>query len=210
MIDDFYPDHEPEPTTILGLTLRPLALGHIILLHRWQSAFVTPGKVPTLDDLAIAVLICSVSYEDGSKLMQDETLGEFLERWVARLTGTESWLVRVGIRAPRDIDYGQAMLDFAQYLQRHWRAPKVIYDPGNFKEQECPEVQMVKVALMREMHFSDSEILNRSWLRCLWDYVTLKAIRGEVTMHNDEDVIEGLALANRMKAQLMNGRTPCP
>ena len=209
MIDDFYKDHEPAPTDILGLRLRPLALGHIILLHRAGSAFVIPDKVPTIDDLAISILICSLSYEDGAALFEDPTLDEFMLKWADRLTGMDRWLVRSGILPPRRIDYGEQMIRFAAYIKSHWQSPKYSYTPGDFRQNECPDVQLVKVALMRDMHFPEAEILNCSWLRCLWDFVTLRALKGEVTMYNEDEFAAAQTLANELAEKLMGKGVPC-
>ena len=40
MSRDYYAAAVPEPTTILGLPLLPLSLGHLILLNRCESVFI--------------------------------------------------------------------------------------------------------------------------------------------------------------------------
>jgi len=52
MTDDFYSVAIPEQRQILGLKLRPLSLGHVIILHRIESAFLCEG-IPDYQELAM-------------------------------------------------------------------------------------------------------------------------------------------------------------
>lgn len=49
----------PGKTVLLGHRMKPFCLKHRLALHAIESPFVTPGKELTLDDLFIAVKICS-------------------------------------------------------------------------------------------------------------------------------------------------------
>ena len=66
---DFYQAAVPDGWQILGVRLKPLSLGHLILLHRYESAFVV-GGIPTEADLVLSVLICSRTYEDAIDLVE--------------------------------------------------------------------------------------------------------------------------------------------
>jgi hypothetical protein len=57
----FYQAAVPDGWQILGVRLKPLSLGHLILLHRYESAFVV-GGLPTPADLVMSVLICSRTF----------------------------------------------------------------------------------------------------------------------------------------------------
>jgi len=89
MPDDFYSVAIPEPTTILGLRLRPFSLGHVLLLHRVKSSFVTEGEPQTLDDIALSVLLCALSYDDGCALLNrsKRSLDRLFIRWHRKLVG---------------------------------------------------------------------------------------------------------------------------
>lgn len=188
----------------MGIRLRPFSLGHVILLGRVRSSFVTEGEQISLHDLALSVLICGLSYAEGLALFNDKSLPQFFTRWHSKLAG-ESILTRLGIRRPKSIDYAGHAKAFAEYVQRGSKIPNYSYNPNDFRQMECPSVQIVKTTLMRDMHFSEADLLDRPWGLCLWDFVTLRALAGHVSMV-DEDAIKtamaaGEALAAKLKAR---------
>lgn len=200
MIQDFYLAHVPEPTTILGLELRPLSLGHLILLNRVESAFAV-GGTPGYDDLAISVFICSRSYADSIAAFNDPMLSDFMRKWHDKLTGADCWLVRLGLRQPQLIDLRKKCAEFAEYIKTHNQFPKYTYTPGDFGTLEVPLEQIVKVALMRDMKFPESEILDRSWWICMWDFLTLRAMTNQVRIYH-EDFESGIKEAQDYAEQL--------
>lgn len=208
-MSDFYQIAVPEQRQVIGLKLRPLALGHIILLERVQSAFIT-GQPPSYEDLALSALICSLSFEDGVEALRSQDAALLLKELAERITGSRSWLVRLGLRRPRVIDLEANCAAFSDYIREHSRIPHYTYTPGDFKTMECPSVQVVKVCLMREMHFGESEILNRSWALCLWDYVTLRAIKGEVSMISRDTIKGAQEAAMRVLELVKQGKVKVP
>lgn len=207
MIDPFYLAAIPEPTTLLGVRLRPLSLGHIILLNRVESAYVCGGD-PSFSDLALSVLICASTYREGLGHLCNPQLSSELKRWAKRLTHQDKFLVRLGFRKPVPIDFKEKSGEFIDYLAAGSKIPNYHFNPSDFTEISCPSAQLVKVGLMREMKFSEDEILDRSWALCLWDFVTLKAINGNVKMYNQESLDDALKLANELAFKL-NGGAKC-
>jgi len=205
MTDDFYSVAIPEQRQILGLKLRPLSLGHVIILHRIESAFVCEG-IPDYQELAIAALICSLSYEDGLQALADADTPRVLKLLGERITGVNEWRVRLGLRKPRVIDLEANIKAFTDYIQEGSRIPHYSYTPGDFKQMDCPSVQIIKVALMRDLKFTESEILNRSWALCLWDHVTLKAMSGQVSMVDRSEVENAQATAERLAELVKAGK----
>lgn len=185
---DFYQCAIPEQRQILGLPLRPLSMGHIILLNRIKSAFIVEGQPQTYEEVAIAALICSLPYQDGIKAITDPNAPKFFDYLGKRITGIGTWPVRLGLRRPRVIDLPAVCRAFGDYIKDHTRIPYYSFTDGDFADIAAPAVQLVKVALMRDMHFTEAELMDRSWQLCLWDHVTLKAMRGEVRMMEEEQV----------------------
>lgn len=204
MTDEFYSVAIPEQRQILGLPLKPLSLGHLILLHRLKSCFVCEGN-PGYEDLAIGALICSLSYEDGLQAINDPDTPKFLKLLAEKITGIRDLSVRLGFRKPRVIDIKANIEAFSNYIREGSSIPYYSYTPGDFKDIDCPSVQIVKVTLMRDMKFSESEILNRSWALCLWDFVTLRALKGEVQMVERDDVKNAQDVANRLADLVKQG-----
>lgn len=205
MGQDFYSVAVPEQRQVLGLPLRPLSLGHIILLNRIKSAFVTEGVPQTYEEIAIAALICSLPYQKAVAAIDDPETPKFLRYLANRITGVNTLGVIWGWRQPRVIDLNAVCKAFVDYLHEHTKVPYYTFSEGDFKEVSAPSVQIVKVTLMREMHFTEAEILDRSWAMCLWDYVTLRAIKGEIRMENEEAINDAKAIAERLQKMVEQG-----
>jgi len=197
MIEPFYLAAIPEPRTILGLKLRPLSLGHIILLNRVGSPFFTEGE-PSFADLATAVLICSLPYKEGLDVLNDPGIDSFMSKWHNRITGSDSVLVRLGFKKPQLIDFPAKFKAFSDYISEHTKTPFYRYEPGDFRPMDCPYSQVIKITLMRDLNITEAELLDRSWLMCLWDFVTLKAMAGHVIMGGEEEIKEAQDVANRL------------
>ena len=205
MTDEFYSVAVPEQRQILGLPLRPLSLGHLILLHRVKSAFVCEGTV-NYNELAIAALICSLTYDDGLACLKDPGTAEFLKLLGERITGIREWSVRLGLRKARVIDLPANVAAFSAYLKEGSSIPHYSYTPGDFKSVDCPQVQIIKISLMRDLHISESDLMDRSWAMCLWDYVTLRAMNGEVSMVPKEESDNAAAIGESLAALIASGK----
>ncbi len=205
MTDDFYAVAVPEQRQILGLQLRPLSLGHIILLHRVNSAFVSEG-IADYKEVAIAALICSLSFEDGQACLTDSDTPKLLQLLAEKITGVREWRVRFGLRKPRVIDLPANISAFSNYFKEGSSIPHYSFTPGDFKHIDCPSVQIVKVTLMRDMHFTEAEIMDRSWALCLWDFVTLRALKGEVSMVAKEEIDKASDVGKNLMELVKSGK----
>lgn len=181
---DFFTAAIPEPVAILGVRLRPFSLGHVLLLNRFGNAFGT-GKRPELADLIQAIVICSQDYESALADLDDPDLPNHVARWQRKLA-PRNWL---GIRqpglgfSPRD-----ALAAFADYVRAGSSFPLFSVDESKIGGViSVPMVQSVKVTLQSKMHFAESEILDRPWGLCLWDYFTIHAQEGNCKIGDATD-----------------------
>lgn len=211
MGEDFYLAAVPEPRTILGLRLRPFSLGHVLLLHRVKSAFLVPSEgAPSYSDLAISVLICAQTYEENLATFNDPTLPDFMRKWHDRITGADSIWCRLGLRNVSHIDLSQKCAEFADYIRAGSKVPDYDFNPGDFQEMACPSVEIIKVTLMRDMHFSEREIMDRPWALCLWDHVVLRALDNQVRMFGAEAKEDALEAARLLAKNIEEGKfKPC-
>lgn len=74
----------PEPVVCCRVELLPLCAGHLMLMRRFGSAFVT-GGIPTMDDLFISVWVCQRNYDDGCKFRWDDDMVTYCKSWGAEL-----------------------------------------------------------------------------------------------------------------------------
>lgn len=197
---DFYSASIPEPTTILGVRLKPLSLGHLLILHRLKSAFVTADEPVTIHDLALSVLVCAASYKEALEVFERRDMPKLFKKWHFKLTG--GWLSHLGFRKLKVVDYPEKVRQFSEYLQRGSNCPNYSYATSDSKAMECPTIQIVKVTLMREMGFTEAELMDRPWALCLWDFVTLKAIDGTVKFVNSDTLAEARRVADALQERL--------
>lgn len=202
MLNDFYHAAIPEPVTLLGLRLRPLSLGHMLLLHRVESAFVTGGMV-SFDDLCLSVFICAQPYAAALNAFNDTSLPRFMRRWYQKLTGDVWWrrLLRFKVRP---VDLLEKSNAFARYMEAGSKAPYFDYPEGG-EGSKIETVHAVQLALLAKTSLTEAEILDRPWGRCLHDYVALLAMEDKITIR-DKSVIQeaqeiGRRVAEKMKAR---------
>lgn len=203
--EEFYLAHEPEPTRILGVDLRPYSLGHIILLSRLGSSFVLGGE-PTLDDLAVTVFFCSLSYEEGRSVLCTGKV-DVQTRWgIRRLSLDDAmarWHRRIG-----EFDFSEKVKEVEAYMKAGSRHPMVSskhgYNPDTLA-CDCPFVQEVKVVLMSRMHFKEAEILDRPWSKCLWDYYTLLMIDGDLRIVDGTAIESAQSVADELQGKIDRG-----
>lgn len=186
LTDSYYSATVPEPRVILGVRLRPLSLGHVVLMNRVESAFVCGGPV-RYEDLAISVMICALTYEEGCKALEDSGLPNAMKKWAERLTRTR-WIDRALRRKPTPIAFGQKCDEFRDYLIKgSWHPNYKTNTDARSNDINLPSEQVVRVLLMREMGFSEAELMNRSWSLCLTDAYTIRALDGQIGIMPDDD-----------------------
>lgn len=175
---------------MLGILLRPFSLGHNLLLHRFNSPFVTGGKVGT-DDLAASVFICAQTWADNLATLRDGRV----ERRLGPLTWREHkdrfmsrWQRKAG-----HFDFRTKVKAFQKYLNDGGLGPRYSFNASEMRSIDCPEVQLVYLALKERLHFSEAEICDRPWGWCRHDFVALKAIDGHVRLEGDLDEAQAAA-----------------
>lgn len=204
----------PEPTTLLGLKLLPLRLGHLRLLHRIGSAFVVDAE-PSYEGLAAAVFICSRSYEDAIEGFADPDLSNQMDIWARKVHG-QRWNGKRWVGKAKPIDLGVKWLAFDAYLQRNDLRLREgedyqVADKENTRSVYAPFVETVRVKLQSRMHFTDSEILNRPWAWCMLDYYLLADSDSLIAIGVQEATREAIADSQAVAARALeklkeNGR----
>ena len=189
MSKDFYLAAIPEPVTLLGLRLRPFSLGHVILLHRVESAFVT-GSDPDYSDLALSVFICANKYQDAVSAFDDKKLPKFMKKWAKKL----------GV-----IDLQKKSDEFAEYIKNGSKIPHYSFNPADLTESKIESVHAVQLALISKTTLTEKEILDRPWGRCLHDFVAMRAMAGEIKLSEREDILNALEVARELDERLRNG-----
>jgi len=199
-MNDFYLAAIPEPVTLLGLRLRPYSLGHKILLHRVESAFVT-GTSVAFEDLALSVFICAQKFADALFSFNDADLPRFMARWHRKLTGDVWWRRKLRLSI-QQIDLKEKSEAFATYIANGSRIPYYDVPVDRINASEIESVHAVQLALMAKTTLTEAELLDRPWGRCLFDYVALQAMEDRCTIRDKSAIHDARAVADAIAAKL--------
>lgn len=221
MLSNFYLAAVPEPVTLLGLKLRPYSLGHKLLLHRIESAFVCGGPV-TYTDLAASIFICAQTYHEALASFSDPALPRFMAHWHRKLTGNLWWrrllhrsLSRFNVSCFKltPVDLQSKSKAFANYLEAGSQVPYYEIPADKSGSSQIETVQAVQLALMAKTSLTEAEILDRPWGRCLYDYLALNAMEDRCTIFDGQPaaerrnaIAEAQALANSLAKKLNPAR----
>jgi hypothetical protein len=119
----------PPVHRVLGVTLRPFAIGHWLHMQSMGLSWVT-GKEPILDDLLLGILACASSHANFSDDVRRGGIARAVKAWGLRLSGGRfgafrRWVRRVVFRQfiyPDEIvgfDFQSECAAFQRYIDEH-------------------------------------------------------------------------------------------
>ena len=188
----FTPYLQPVKTTCLGLELKPFSLGHNILLHGVESAFVM-GGLPDFSDIAISVFICSRSYTDAVKAFHSKEVHKFMAKWQKQIG---------------NFNLPEKCALFAEYLKQGNEVPTYSWpedQEGKSRPSTSPIVLAVKSTLQHKLNFREAELMDRPWNLCLLDWLILKELEGAIAFVDEDALAEAKKVADeayvRLKAE---------
>ncbi len=200
---DYYLARVPEPTTILGLRLRPFSIGHLLLLHRIKSYFAGEDENLTYEDLALSVLICSQKYEEAIASFNDPELPSLMGKWADKLTGN-GLLTRLGLRPLRIIPLQIKASEFVAYMQRGVRTLSYASTKEGGTPIPLPTVQVIRVTLLRNFGgLTDEALMDRPWGLCVEDYITIHTLDGKVKMYEAGSLPKAMDEAKAVYEQMV-------
>ncbi len=162
---DYFKAAVPTPCRVLGVALRPFCAGHIVLLHRIGSPFITGGSV-TRGDVMDAVFICAHDYKSGIEALNDENTVAFFRKWRNELG---------------EFDLKKKADEFAEYVKAGSEFNMVF----SAKQQKThvpitsiPSVQVIRCRLMSYYGMTQDEVMNMPWGLAQWDFYTAPVLEG--------------------------------
>lgn len=190
----YFDSQVPEPWTLLGLPLRPLSAGHIILLYRIRSPFVIPENEIKFEDLACAIFLCSMPFEDGVAALNDPQLADGLAAWMAQLLADRG-----------SIDLSEKVGEFQQYLADGCKGPSYT-STGDGTSGDAPGIGMVIAFLMSETTLTETQILNQPWRKSLWDAALVQGCRGRLQFISGETYGAALDIGRKLMEAVKAGK----
>lgn len=183
-----------EKHTLLGLQLKPLTIGHCLLLEQFECLPVKDDS-----DLITAVLICSRDHDEFMPLLEDPWL-----KWKLRI-----WHWRLG-----KIDWVEKILAFGDYFDSQSKPPLTVslQDSQSSGESGCPFMLHLKTYLTARCGYTQAEVLKTPVGLALWDYYAHAELEGNVKIVDreaaekavtdlDENIDELFAEARRIQQE---------
>ena len=163
----------PEAVRVFGILLRPFSIGHQVILSRFNSPIVTGGEAG-IEDLLFAVYVCGNTYEGCLESIATGRIFADLKRW-RRVMRRRQWYGLRPLTLPRFMLASQL---FREYIDAANTLPNLFTD-GKGQSIGSPPIQVLRVTLMRELHLSDTEVMNRPLSLCWYDYSTIVELEGK-------------------------------
>lgn len=178
----------PTKWTILGLTLKPLSLGHYILMRRLGCRYSADEDTSVdISDLIIGVLICSMSYEEFISFMDDEDFEKEIRKWGKTFTKQ--------VKKDKTFNLYDKFKLFKDYIidgtqmPLYWEGENVGKASGSHWSLNVHNV------LVGELGFTNSEALNMPLTQAFAHYFRYLETQGtvEIMRNNEEELIKGEA-----------------
>lgn len=206
---NYFDAQVPEPWQILGLKLLPFSVGHFVILSKLDSFAVNPNVKYNEQELLQAIWVCAHSYAENLRMLDDPRTILRIMRWHRVLTGRNNILHAMHLKKkPPAIDWAEKGQMFMNYMAEMENTPTYSISGENAKSVDLPMAQVLKVTLMRELGLSEMEVMDRPWALAVWDYITIKAMEGQVDVFDGEQLDQLQEKANRLGAMMskrMNG-----
>lgn len=157
-----------DPVIVLGRRLLPLSLWHICMLKEQDSPYITGGEVK-IQDLAIAVLICSMNRETFSHFMSDE---KSMQKAADDMV--DSWLLK------KEGDQRECFATFLAYINASFNAPEFWEEEKSNQIKDrlrCPiEWHLIIMLLKERICNTEEDAWNYSYQRAVcWRAVISEA-----------------------------------
>lgn len=115
MAENYFTASIPDPVQILGLALRPFSLGHFFLMKRFEVAFASEEfRDATIQDLILAVLICSRTYDQFLELIETNDFHQQVRAWGEK--------IGIHFSLPEKVRL------FNAYLAEAFKQPAIVYE----------------------------------------------------------------------------------
>jgi hypothetical protein len=201
----------PNRHTVLGLELKDLALGHYLLMRRYDCAYASDTETNVnLTDLILGVLICSMTFEEANeffnlppiKFWSVENLKTFGRAWyLSRSLGTTGYEIRCWsdkyIKQVKRQKYYNILSEakaFQRYLDEGNQMP--IYFPVKESDKPSPAHWSIGLHNFLLTKYTKSEAMNLSLRRAFMEYCKWAEEQGSIELAQpyEEDMAKGISV----------------
>lgn len=164
----------PETFIVLGKRLLPFSIGHFNFLTRANCALITGGE-PEIDDLILATLICSKTWNENLAFFAGDWPREVF-KFGKQTTGRTRF--RQFLRLPlRLVDWLEVQSLLRRYIVAGAKIPHV---HGGTNEKSGVPFQETFISHFRKSNptLSESEIMDFSFAKSWWRYFSDAELSG--------------------------------
>jgi hypothetical protein len=203
--NDIFAATKPEPYQVLGLELKPFALGHYFTLKRFNCAFVSDeAEQLTREDLILACLVCSMPAGHFDEWANSGKL-TFLEKasvWFRLICGKASkaefaaacacdrWEVEV-VRWGNSIgafDLEAKAKMFLAYLSESGRFPKYWVEREDTSPSGSHWAHSVLISLTGKLGFTEERAMTMPLREALLHFFKQAEMDGAVRLMTQEEI----------------------
>lgn len=199
----------PDRHTVLGVPLRPFAIGHQLLLERIGSpfAYCEPAKA---EDLFIGLLVCSQSHAEAAETLNSPELP-------AIVSGFTKAILRAASKPPRwwqrrlPVDLAAKLAAFEAYLAAARAIPEFEWndDPNSeLVTLGSHPLHVLKITLMSKLHFTEEQALNCPYALAHWNHATLNELTGKLSLIDRQERAQAQAEADAFWEHCQRGGKP--
>lgn len=176
----------PNIYSICGVELRPLCLGHLMILEKLENPVVSQiaADYPIADGLAYfyaALLVCALSYEDNIKYLNDETLykelmDEFTVNLIKNMEQDKSWNIFA------------KMSMFREYFNYYMDVPIYVEERTDTSIPTGTDWKQNIYLVFKKLGYKDTEIYNMNIRRLFYEWCSYMEGEGGIKVMNRYDL----------------------
>lgn len=160
----FFENEVNVPHTVLSLKLQPLSLRHMMWLQHLESPLIYTAKPVTLEDLELAVLVCSSKDNEETLKKLSSTAGGWFEKLVQH---GWRWLNRSKVKDAKALQ-GE-IRKFLAYQDDCCCLPEFMQSKGAQKtEEKMPYMLTYAAALIKSTGWSEETVFNMPLGKVIW------------------------------------------
>ena len=162
----------PPQARVLGQRLNPLSLGHMMVLSRYGSPFVTGDRQPMFGDLCFAVWVCKRNWKQLLKGIADSDFMRDIR--FLRLIG-------------RFRNKNKAMATLVEYLTQAMTEPSLFFNKvEGGKPTSMNNLHYLKIVLMQKLNKTAEQAMDTPFGEAVYDLAAIGESEGVCGFVTDE------------------------
>ena len=180
----------PHQARVLGQRLRPLTLGHVMVLTRHDSPFISGSSQPQFGDLCFAVWVCKRNWKQLLVGMGDSSFSRDVRflKWMGRFRNRNN-----------------AILVFIQYLTLATKSPELFFSKvEGSKPTTMNNLHYMKIVMMSKLNKTHEAAMDTPFGEAIYDAAALGEGEGSCNFVTDGQrdivgVVKGLEEKRKIK-----------